>query len=154
MIESQNVTRDQIKIEIKESRDEWLATAYLSERNSIMTGFIRFLTSKGTLKISNFESILPRKALDMGVSTKVNDANSAGTHGEGFKVAALVMLRKGFQVRYESAKFYWTFSFGGKDRRHLYCHLNPMKDPKITKAMVANSERLARQISRKEESHI
>jgi hypothetical protein len=51
------------------------------------------------------------------------------------------MVRKGFQVRYESAKYYWSFQFGGRDKRHLYCHLTPMSDNQITKRMLEESTR-------------
>jgi hypothetical protein len=67
----------------------------------------------------------------------------AGTHGEGFKVAAVVMVRKGYQVRYESAKYYWNFQFGGRDKSHMYCNLRPMTDTKLAALMVADSTRTA-----------
>jgi hypothetical protein len=67
-----------------------------------MLGFIRFDKLRGTLELTNFNAKLPRKALLLGASSKQNQDSMAGTHGEGFKVASLVMVRNGYQVRYES----------------------------------------------------
>ncbi|KAK2627369.1 hypothetical protein QTJ16_003335 [Diplocarpon rosae] len=141
MIQAHKLTRDSIKIVTKDSNDEWVATAHQS-RSGVMIGFILFLKKKGCLELCNFKSQLPRKALDIGVSSKRTSENLAGTHGEGFKVASLVMVRKGYQVRYESSKFYWSFQFGGRDKRHLYCSLTPMKDSVIEKRMLAESARI------------
>ncbi|KAH7305638.1 hypothetical protein BKA65DRAFT_560112 [Rhexocercosporidium sp. MPI-PUGE-AT-0058] len=142
MIEAHKVTRDTIKINTNDSDKEWVATAHRPGSGG-MIGFIRFLKKKGTLELSNFKAQLHRKALDIGVSTKRTANDTAGTHGEGFKVASLVMVRKGYQVRYESSKYYWSFQFGGRDKRHLYCHLTPMKDSEISKRMLVHSARTA-----------
>ncbi|KAH9217392.1 hypothetical protein DL95DRAFT_493667 [Leptodontidium sp. 2 PMI_412] len=140
MIEAHKVTRETIRITTNDLDDEWVATAHRPGSKE-MIGFIRFLKNKGTLELSNFKAQLPRKALDIGVSTKRTANNTAGTHGEEFKVASLVMVRKGYQVRYESSKYYWSFQFGGRDKRHLYCHLTPMKDTQISKRMLVHSDR-------------
>ena len=153
MIDAHKVTRDNIKIVTRDSVDEWVATAHEPSSNKLI-GFIRFLKKKGTLELCNFNAQLPRKALDMGVSTKRNANNTAGTHGEGFKVASLVMVRKGYQVRYESAKFYWRFQFGGRDKRHLYCQLSPMKDSEVDKRKLAYLGKVATGKSRELVSNI
>lgn len=153
MIESFGVARNKIRVNIKSSPDEWTGTAYILPRKE-MCGFIRFLSKQGTVELTNFKTFLPRKTLDMGVTTKANVANLAGTHGEGFKVASLVMLRKGLQVRYQSGKFYWSFTFGGKDRRHLYCSLFPMAETKLAGQIAADKERIANDLPRTAETHI
>jgi 1,4-alpha-glucan branching enzyme len=106
IVEINKVSREQIKIVIKDSSHEWTATTH--HQTEEMLSFIRYTEKKGkaVLELTNFNAQLSRKALDMGVSSKRNSESTAGTHGEGFKVASLVMVRKGFQVRYESAKFY------------------------------------------------
>ena len=153
MMESHKVDRNQIKIKIKDSTSEWLAVAtILTDRK--MIGYIRFSKNKGFVEISNFKAQLPRKALDMGVTTKANSDILAGTHGEGFKVASLVMVRKSHQVRYESGKFYWNFFFGGKDRKHLYCSLSPMRESVVQKAITADNQRLDKDLPRQAQSHI
>ncbi|KAN0098386.1 hypothetical protein V8E51_014049 [Hyaloscypha variabilis] len=140
MIDTQNVSREDINIMIRENKNDWVATAHrpVSEE---MLGFIRFDKAKGVLELTNFNAQLSRKALDIGVTSKRSSAGQAGTHGEGFKVASLVMARKGYQVRYESARFYWSFQFGGRDKRHLYCHLTPVSDTQITKRLEEESNR-------------
>ena len=98
-----------------------------------MLGFI--LWNDGTIQYSNFGAQLSRKALNFGMSTKSEDDDLAGVHGEGFKVASLVMIRKGYRVRYEASQFYWNFQFGGRDGDLLYCKLTRMDGKKLDKLM-------------------
>jgi hypothetical protein len=140
MIEAHKVTRENVNIVIDESSNEWIATAHRPGSPEVL-GFIRFNKGKGMLELTNFNAQLTRKALDIGVTSKRYAVGQAGTHGEGFKVASLVMVRKGYQVRYESAKYYWSFQFGGRDKRHLYCHLTPMSDNIVTKRKLEVSTR-------------
>jgi hypothetical protein len=88
-----------------------------------LLGYIVYDGKKGLLELTNLEARLERRALDLGGTTKSHDAKSAGEHGEGFKVGALVMLRAGHHVRIESSGFSWNFAFGGNDKRMLYCRL-------------------------------
>lgn len=117
-----------------------------------LLGFIRF--QDGVLEFTNFKAQLSRKALDMGESSKRDDIHAAGTHGEGFKVAALVMLRKGYRVRYESSKFYWNFQFGGKDQTLLYCSLREMQASKLARLMAAYSKKTRKGDPRELKSNI
>ncbi|KAF8853690.1 hypothetical protein BDZ45DRAFT_806466 [Acephala macrosclerotiorum] len=142
IVQSQKVSPRTITLTIKDTDKEWIATAHNNGSEEAL-GFIRFTKAKGMLELTNFKAQLTRKALDLGASSKRDGDNLAGTHGEGFKVASLVMVRKGFQVRYESAKYYWSFQFGGRDKSHLYCHLTPMNDNKLTKAMLIDAKRIA-----------
>jgi hypothetical protein len=142
MVETQNVLRQIILIRINDGDKEYTATAHRMGSDELL-GYMRFEKAKGTLELTNFKAKLPRKALGLGVSSKRNQESMTGTHGEGFKVAAVVMVRKGYQVRYESAKYYWNFQFGGRDKSHLYCNLRPMTDSKLAALMVADSARNA-----------
>jgi hypothetical protein len=142
MIETQHVSRQNIVIRVNDGDKEYVATAHCTGSDELL-GYIRFEKTKGTLELTNFKATLPRKALGLGVSSKRNRGTTAGTHGEGFKVAALVMVRKGYQVRYESAKYYWNFQFGGRDKSHLYCNLRPMTDTKLAALMAADGARAA-----------
>jgi hypothetical protein len=92
-------------------------------------GFIQW--KDGTVQYSNFGAQLNRKALNFGVTTKSEDEDLAGVHGEGFKVASLVMVRRGYRVRYEASQFYWNFQFGGRDGDLLYCKLTRMDGKKL-----------------------
>jgi hypothetical protein len=105
-----------------------------------LLGFI--LWNDGTIQYSNLGAQLSRKALNFGVSTKRNDDDLAGVHGEGFKVASLVMIRRGYRVRYEASKFYWNFQFGGRDGDLLYCKLTQMEGKKLEKQMAEYEARV------------
>ncbi len=139
MVEANKVTRETIKTVVDETSNEWIATAHRPGSPKVL-GFIRFHKVKGMLELMNFNAQLTRKALDIGVTSKRYAVGQAGTHGEDFKVASLVMVRK-YQVRYESAKYYWSFHFGGRDKRHLYCHLTPISDNIVANHMLEVSTR-------------
>ncbi|KAH6663543.1 hypothetical protein B0J14DRAFT_449086, partial [Halenospora varia] len=62
----------------------------------------------------------------LGVTSKRKKSHLAGTHSESFKVASLVMVRYGYQVRYDASSHYWSLRLGRRDGRHLYCHLTPI----------------------------
>jgi hypothetical protein len=98
-----------------------------------LLGFIRYREKEGDLEFTNFGAKLSRETLDLGVTSKRKKDHLAGTHGEGFKVASLVMVRSGYQVRYEASSYYWSFTLGGKDGRHLYCNISPISDNKLEK---------------------
>lgn len=135
MLESFHVTRDQVTITIRDTAKEYIAIA--STKDASIMGYIRYLDNKGQLELTNFKAKLQRNHLGFGVSSKRGQRGSAthlaGTHGEGFKVGALVMVRKGYQVRYESSSYYWKFSLEGKVTESLYCRTTPMKEEKANR---------------------
>ena len=88
--------------------------------------------------MTNFGAQLSRKSLDLGAISKRDKMHLAGTHGEGFKVAALVMSRHGYQVCFEASSYSWSFRFGDLDDKHLYCYLTPISEKKLKKQMKAN----------------
>lgn len=63
-----------------------------------------------TLKIGNKMSRLSTKSLLLGSSSKRNDASTIGQHGEGYKVATIVLLRCGcgMKVYNYNEKEIWT----------------------------------------------
>lgn len=87
----------------------------------------------GVLEFTNFKTQLSPRALDLGSSSKRDSSETAGTHGEGFKVASLVMLRNGYRVQYQASEFYWTMRFGEKHKDTLYCVLSGMKKATLIK---------------------
>ncbi|CZR65305.1 uncharacterized protein PAC_15205 [Phialocephala subalpina] len=115
-----------------DSKDVYTIEARHPDTGKLL-GFI--LWNNGTIQYSNFGAQLSRKALNLGVSTKRDDADLVGIHGEGFKVASLVMIRRGYRVRYEASKYYWSFQFGGRDGDILYCKLTRMEGKKLEKQM-------------------
>lgn len=135
IIETSNL--QEFKLTIKESNSEYTAEARYPDSGELL-GYIRYLEDKGTLELTNFRAQLSRKSLDLGATSKRDKKHLAGTHGEGFKLAALVMARQGYQVRFEASSYYWTFRFGGPDDKNLYCYFSPISEKKLKKQMKAN----------------
>ncbi|KAJ9618784.1 hypothetical protein H2204_012916 [Knufia peltigerae] len=105
-----------------------LPTRVAPARNqpSQLLGYITFKKKTGLLEMSNFQAKLEREHLDLGESSKRDDENLAGFHGEGFKLAALVMVRNGYGMKFESNSFYWNFVLRGQNGHEiLHCSLNP-----------------------------
>ncbi|KIW19323.1 hypothetical protein PV08_03617 [Exophiala spinifera] len=117
-----------------------------SRRNqgSQLLGFITFKKKSGQLIMSNFQAMLERHHLILGHSTKRNDRKLAGFHGEGFKLAALIMVRDGYGMKYESNSQHWRFKLQFEDGIEiLQCTLKhaPEKTLCRQKERFANSKR-------------
>ncbi len=99
-------------------------------------GYIRFkaLDGEGTIDITNRSATLQPWHLDLGGTSKAGDANQAGAHGEGLKIALLVLMRgrQNHSVRCRSGGFNWKFNFTTRGR--LVARLRRMKPEAINKA--------------------
>lgn len=60
---------------------------------------MEFSYDNKTILISNKTSILEIDSLLLGNSTKKDDKNTIGKHGEGYKIAFMVLLREGKKVK-------------------------------------------------------
>ncbi|KAI8204078.1 hypothetical protein KHU50_003146 [Colletotrichum sp. SAR 10_65] len=89
-----------------------------------LVGFIVHKAKTGTVEIANFNANLSMDDLSIGGSTKRNNDKFAGVHGEGFKVAALVMVRSGIPVRIQSTSANWNFGFNGVNKDRFYCKIS------------------------------
>lgn len=78
-------------------------------------GFIRYEghDGAGTVDLVNRRSILQPRHLDIGATSKRNDEDQAGTHGEGLKLAALVLMRRpqNNHLSCRSGGYNWSFNF-------------------------------------------
>ncbi|KAK0197977.1 hypothetical protein F5146DRAFT_1218655, partial [Armillaria mellea] len=61
------------------------------------------------LELINFDVALLRKNLLMGQTSKQEDANAIGGHGEGMKVGILALKRNGYNVVYHTNSERWGF---------------------------------------------
>ncbi|KAJ3958605.1 hypothetical protein N0V92_004829 [Colletotrichum tropicale] len=100
-----------------------------------LVGFIVHKAKTGTVEIANFNASLSMHDLSIGGSTKRNNDKLAGANGDGFKVAALVMVRSGFPVRIRSTSANWNFGFIGTKKDRFCC--------KITDEQDINAEKLS-----------
>ncbi|KAJ0329324.1 hypothetical protein COL922a_012881 [Colletotrichum nupharicola] len=89
-----------------------------------LVGFIVHKAKTGTVEIANFNANISMDDLSIGGSTKRNNDKFAGVHGEGFKVAALVMVRSGIPVRIQSTSANWNFGFNGVNKDRFYCKIS------------------------------
>ncbi|KAI8263425.1 putative modification methylase [Colletotrichum sp. SAR11_239] len=91
-----------------------------------LLGYIRFIKQTGTLELANFNAALDPRHLSLGGTTKRDDSKTAGAHGEGFKVAALVMTRNNRVVHIESSSGYWKFGFRGANKDKFFCQITKL----------------------------
>ncbi|RAH76818.1 hypothetical protein BO86DRAFT_324774, partial [Aspergillus japonicus CBS 114.51] len=97
-------------------------------------GYIIHKKRTGGLELSNFDARLTSRDLDFGGTTKQGDNKSlAGQHGEGLKIAALVLRRKGFRVQMVSSKYNFNFGFRGACKSRMYCKLSPISPATLAK---------------------
>ncbi|RAL14394.1 uncharacterized protein BO97DRAFT_466122 [Aspergillus homomorphus CBS 101889] len=99
-----------------------------------LLGYILYKKRYGSIEMSNFQARLTSHDLDFGGTTK-KDKNRllAGEHGEGLKIAALVLRRKGFRVQLMASKFSFNFGFRGKCQSRIYCKLTPISPSTLPK---------------------
>jgi hypothetical protein len=117
-----NETKAEIRITIH--RDVSV-TGNTNQSSQELLGFIRFKKKSGSLELTNFNAQIEMKHLSLGETSKRSGQNKfAGIHGEGFKLAALVMRRNEHAVRISSTSFYWNFSFRGIWEDRFYCRLS------------------------------
>lgn len=92
-----------------------------------LLGYIRFDKKAGSLELANFKNRFEMSYLGLGGTTKRGHNKFAGVHGEGLKLAALVMHPNNHAVRISASSFYWNFGFHGKDRDSFHCRLSEPK---------------------------
>ncbi|CEJ61881.1 hypothetical protein PMG11_10397 [Penicillium brasilianum] len=95
------------------------------DRQGRALGFIKYNKHDGCVTISNSCVEIGLNVLELGYSSKRLDSNAAGCHGEGLKLAALVMVRSGLNVDLFASRNHWRF---GLLRSHFYCEIKPSED--------------------------
>lgn len=100
-------------------------------------GYIRFQKRKGMIELTNFNAQLSRRTLNLGSGGKHAQPHLAGGKGEGYKAAAVVALKNGYQFQYEASGCFWQFHVGQVYPKQIYCRLMPVK-PKVLEKIVAD----------------
>ncbi|KAH2060207.1 hypothetical protein KXX03_006327, partial [Aspergillus fumigatus] len=59
-------------------------------------------------------------------TSKKGQLQFAGCHGEGLKLAAMVMCREGYSVSIETGNSYWSFAYGGPSKSRFCCNIGPL----------------------------
>jgi hypothetical protein len=158
IIETNGLNLKQFRVEIQDKDDEYLAMAFATnvsykkdeshEGARKLLGFIRYSEAAGTVELTNFHAQLTLQNLSLGNSTKQQNKDLAGAHGEGFKIAAKLMADNGYRVRYEASKFYWGFRYRVNDPDNLWCYLSPIAETKVGERMARYREEKVAGISR------
>jgi hypothetical protein len=118
-----------------DDRKEWL-------------GYIRFMArdGEGTIEITNRSATLQPWHLDLGGTSKAGDEHQAGAHGEGLKIALLVLMRgrHNHKIRCRTGGFNWNFNFTTRGR--LVARLTRMTPDKILRAKDEAQRLIARKL--------
>ena len=92
--------------------------------------------------------------LSLGGTTKGGQDRFAGVHGEGFKLASLVMRRNEHAVRFGASSYYWNFGFRGLHSSNFYCRLSQAKPEVVQRKKEAFARELASGSRKDLTSHI
>ncbi|KAK0739910.1 hypothetical protein B0T21DRAFT_284093, partial [Apiosordaria backusii] len=153
--ESFDLSEDDFKVTRAERKDgPATKIVYTAVNSSSLTqpktclGYIRFKTTQGhdnggIIEIVNRSTTLQPWHLDLGGTSKADDTSQAGAHGEGLKVALLILMRRpwNFAIRCISGGFDWSFNFTTQGK--LSAHLERMS-PASIRSVEAKSERESR----------
>jgi hypothetical protein len=101
---------------------------------------------EGTIEITNRSAALQPWHLDLGGTSKAGDEHQAGAHGEGLKIALLVLMRSrhNHKIRCRTGGFNWNFNFTTRGR--LVARLTRMTPNKILQAKDQAQRLIARKL--------
>ncbi|KAB8252927.1 hypothetical protein BDV35DRAFT_375774 [Aspergillus flavus] len=94
--------------------------------NTNALGFIRYEKKSGRVILVNACAQLRTDALQLGHTSKKGQLQFAGCHGEGLKLAAMVMCREGHSVSIETGNSHWSFAYGGPSKSRFCCNIGPL----------------------------
>lgn len=101
-------------------------------------GYIKYTgkDGKGTVELTNRKATLQPKNLRIRNTSKKLDENQAGAHGEGLKVALLILVRRhNHRIRCRTGGFDWLFTYSKAS--DLTSNLRRLEEPAIMKAIAA-----------------
>lgn len=74
-----------------------------NSQSKLALGFIKYEKKSGRVTIVNPCAQISTEALELGHSSKRGNGKLTGCHGEGLKLAALVMIRSGYSLTIDTA---------------------------------------------------
>lgn len=103
-----------------------------TQSNNVCLGFIRYKgrNGVGTIEISNLKAALQTNNLYFGGTSKKGLDEQAGAHGEGLKLAALVLMRGGQNFRLFGRTTGFNLSFNFNKEGCLYADAHRIVRPK------------------------
>jgi hypothetical protein len=107
-----------------------------------LLGYILFKAGDGSLELANFKAQLYPEHLSLGVSTKRQNNTAAGYHGEGFKLAALVLRRCDYRITISASSCHWNFHFRGKVHPTLSAVQTPISGERIRSLQESSAAKL------------
>jgi hypothetical protein len=107
--ESNNLSDLSFPIKSKHSTDfpVWFSATHPQTKEEL--GYIKFSKAKKMLELTNYNARLIRETMGLGCTTKVGKRHLAGQHGEGYKLAALALIRDGYKVNVKASGGSWNF---------------------------------------------
>ncbi|KAH0569248.1 hypothetical protein GP486_000004 [Trichoglossum hirsutum] len=84
-------------------------------------GYIRFSKGRkgnGTVELTNYNAWLSGTTIGIGSTSKAGKDYLAGHHGEGYKMAAMALLREGYQVEIKASECVWKFFEAPQDKKY------------------------------------
>ncbi|KAJ6045616.1 uncharacterized protein N7446_012480 [Penicillium canescens] len=90
-------------------------------------GYIKYDKKAGRVTLANPCAQIQPESLQLGHTSKQGKTNLAGCHGEGLKLAALVMTRNGYKVKIAASNCHWRFSLQGQSGSRFCCVICPSK---------------------------
>jgi hypothetical protein len=90
-------------------------------------GFIKYEKKSGRVILANASAQLPPGVLQLRQTSKEGKSGLVGCHGEGLKLAALVMSRSNFKMTIAASNYNWRFYFQGRSQSRFCCILSPSR---------------------------
>ncbi|KAJ6020067.1 hypothetical protein N7522_000142 [Penicillium canescens] len=89
-------------------------------------GYIKYEKKTGRVTLTNSCMQLPVESLVMGFTSKDEQDQLAGSHGDGLKLAALIMSRDGYKMTVAASHCRWSFGLHGTSQS-LRCVITPSR---------------------------
>jgi len=86
--------------------------------NGADLGFIRLKKRSGILELTNYNARLKGESLGIGGTSKEVKTHLAGRHGEGYKIAAAVLMQHKYAVIIKASDCVWYGVVPAKGKRH------------------------------------